>query len=97
MAAITIRQLDPMVKQRLRERAAANGRSMEAEARALLELSLSDSQTRRDEPSAYDVFHSFVEGMGGLTDAEVDSINAARPSPTLVSEPRDPFAVRPGA
>ena len=42
MAAITIRQLDPMVKQRLRERAAANGRSMEAEARALLELSLSD-------------------------------------------------------
>lgn len=37
MAAITIRDLDDDVKERLRVRAAENGRSMEAEARAILE------------------------------------------------------------
>lgn len=36
MASITIRNLDPLVKQALRERAARNGRSMEEEARHLL-------------------------------------------------------------
>ncbi len=36
MAAITIRRLDEATKQRLRIRAAAHGRSMEAEARAIL-------------------------------------------------------------
>jgi plasmid stability protein len=37
MAAITIRNLDDGAKERLRVRAAQNGRSMEAEARELLE------------------------------------------------------------
>ncbi len=41
MAAITIRQLDDATKQRLRMRAAANGRSMEAEARSILVSALS--------------------------------------------------------
>ncbi|QNE22815.1 plasmid stabilization protein [Kribbella qitaiheensis] len=36
MAAITVRNLDDHVKQRLRVRAARHGRSMEAEARAIL-------------------------------------------------------------
>jgi plasmid stability protein len=36
MAMITIRDLDGQVKQKLRVRAAVNGRSMEAEARAIL-------------------------------------------------------------
>lgn len=36
MTAITIRKLPDAAKQRLRMRAAANGRSMEAEARSLL-------------------------------------------------------------
>lgn len=36
MATIVIRDLDPEVKARLRRQAAANGRSMEAEARAVL-------------------------------------------------------------
>jgi plasmid stability protein len=36
MAAITVRNLDEHVKQRLRVRAAQHGRSMEAEARAIL-------------------------------------------------------------
>lgn len=36
MAAITVRNLDDHVKQRLRVRAAKHGRSMEAEVRAIL-------------------------------------------------------------
>lgn len=36
MATITVRNLDDAVQQRLRERAAAHGRSMEAEVRAIL-------------------------------------------------------------
>jgi plasmid stability protein len=36
MAAITVRNLDDHVKQRLRVRAARHGRSMEAEARAII-------------------------------------------------------------
>lgn len=36
MAVITVRNLDDKVKQRLRVRAARNGHSMEAEARAIL-------------------------------------------------------------
>jgi len=35
MASITIRQLDESIKQKLRLRAVENGRSMEAEARAI--------------------------------------------------------------
>lgn len=36
MAAITVRNLDDDVQRRIKERAAANNRSMEAEARAIL-------------------------------------------------------------
>jgi len=36
MAMITVRNLDPVVHAKLRERAARHGRSMEAEARAVL-------------------------------------------------------------
>ena len=36
MATITVRDLDDEVQRRLKERAAANNRSMEAEARAIL-------------------------------------------------------------
>ncbi len=43
MSLLTIRNLDDGVKQRLRERAARNQRSMEAEARAILEAAVSDA------------------------------------------------------
>jgi plasmid stability protein len=42
MTAITVRQLPDGVKQRLRMRAAANGRSMEAEARSILVTALEE-------------------------------------------------------
>ena len=37
---LTIRKVDPALRQKLRMRAAANGRSMEAEMRAILQASL---------------------------------------------------------
>ena len=40
MASLNIRQLEPTVKEQLRLRAAHNGRSMEAEARAILKEAL---------------------------------------------------------
>lgn len=45
MATLTIRDLDDTVKARLRVRAAHNGRSMEAEARAILGAALAEPAT----------------------------------------------------
>ena len=42
MAALTIRQLDDTIKQKLRVRAAHHGRSMEEEAREILRASLNE-------------------------------------------------------
>jgi antitoxin FitA len=44
MATLVIRDLDPEVKARLRRRAAQNGRSMEAEARATLQEALGSTR-----------------------------------------------------
>ena len=44
-ATLNIRQLDPALKEQLRIRAAHNGRSMEAEARAILKEVLTASQS----------------------------------------------------
>ena len=46
MATLMIRDLDETVKARLRVRAAHNGRSMEAEARAILGTALTEPATR---------------------------------------------------
>ena len=47
MAAVSIRKLDDDVKERLRMRAAANGRSMESEIRAILVDAVTESDERR--------------------------------------------------
>jgi len=44
MAMLTIRNLDPAIKERLRVRAAQHGRSMEAEARAIFQTALNTPQ-----------------------------------------------------
>jgi antitoxin FitA len=45
VAAVSIRDLDDGVRERLRVRAAQNGRSMEAEMRAILTAAVSDNRT----------------------------------------------------
>src|SRR5205814_1503860 len=55
MASITIRQLDDDLKQRLRLRAARNGRSMEDEARTILrEIGLAEAGASATAPAAKD-------------------------------------------
>jgi antitoxin FitA len=48
MAAISVRDLDDRVRERLRVRAARNGRSMEAEIRAILTEAVSEPAPRAD-------------------------------------------------
>lgn len=48
MAALTVRGIDEELKLKLRVRAAANNRSMEAEARAILADTLSRPDAQRD-------------------------------------------------
>lgn len=64
MATLTIRQLDDSLKQRLRVRAAQNGRSMEEEAREILRGALS----RKPEPSKglATAIHELFAPLGGV-------------------------------
>lgn len=52
MAAITIRDLDDSVKERLRIQAAEHGHSMEAEARAILEAATAPRRRARNVAAA---------------------------------------------
>ncbi len=47
MASLTIRQLDETIKHKLRLQAAKNGRSMEAEARAIFTKLFADQTTQK--------------------------------------------------
>lgn len=56
MSTLTVRNLDEGLKARLRVRAAQNGRSMEAEARAILRSTLGDGSDRRLGSSIHERF-----------------------------------------
>jgi plasmid stability protein len=63
MANLTIRKLDPNVKERLRVRAARHGHSMEEEARRIL----GESLTTRNEPTnAFDRLRRHFADIGGV-------------------------------
>jgi len=47
MSQLLVRNLDPVVKQRLQDRARRHGRSMEAEARAILQEAVDDRPDER--------------------------------------------------
>jgi len=67
MAAVSVRNLDDVVKERLRMRAASHGRSMEAEIRAILV----DAVTEPGEnPGMLVVLMRRLGGLGGV-DLEV--------------------------
>ena len=59
MSMLTVRDLDPEVKEKLRRRAARHGRSMEAEARLILAAAVETS----DEP--VDLVATIREHFGG--------------------------------
>lgn len=67
MAAISIRDLGDDVRDRLRRRAAEHGRSMEAEARAILTEAVTPPRERPD------LFATLLERVGGLGGVEMEA------------------------
>lgn len=65
MSSITIRNLDPAIKERLRVRAAEHGHSMEAEARRILQTTLS-VPARVPASNLYERIRALVEPLGGI-------------------------------
>lgn len=66
MAAVSIRNLDDAVKERLRLRAAGNSRSMEAEIRAILTEAVAEHEP------AEDLFSAILARFGELGGVELD-------------------------
>jgi antitoxin FitA len=79
MATLTIRNLEPAVKERLRVRAAEHGRSMEAEARRILKTALGES-LRPPERSLYERIHDRFAALGGV-DLDLPPREAIREPP----------------
>ena len=66
MTGITIRDIDDDLKQRLMERAALHGRSMEAEVRDILEGALGTRLTVAAPDNLADAIRAIVEPLGGI-------------------------------
>ena len=66
MTSITIRNIDDDLKQRLKERAAPHGRSMEAEVRDILEGALGARPSAAAPDNLYDAIRAIVEPLGGI-------------------------------
>jgi plasmid stability protein len=79
MSSITIRNLDPSVKERLRLRAAQHGRSMEAEARRILQSAVDVSNASRGR-NLYDRIRGRFDPLGGV-DLELPEREPAREPP----------------
>ncbi len=80
MASITIRNLDPSLKERLRIQAAEHGHSMEAEARRILQMALAGSGRRRRERNLYERIHARFARLGGV-DLDLPAREPAREPP----------------
>lgn len=78
MSSITIRNLEPGLKERLRVRAAKQGHSMEAEARRILATALQSSE--RKAVSLYERIRARVEPVGGI-DLDLPPRDPAREPP----------------
>jgi len=77
MAQLTVRTLDDAGKRRLEARAARNGRSLEAEARAILEEAAAEEATpllRNEEKGFGDLMHERFKDSG-LTEDEFARFN----------------------
>jgi len=80
MASMTIRQLDDVLKQRLRVRAAMHGRSMEDEARDILRTALARDETL--EQSLIESIRARVAPLSGV-DLDIPTREPLRPAPEL--------------
>lgn len=80
-SSITIRNLDPAIKERLRIRAAEHGHSMEAEARRILQTTLK-GPSRAPASNLYERIRALVEPLGGI-DLELPPRDPTRDPPTF--------------
>ncbi len=78
-ASITIRNLDPALKERLRIRAAQHGQSMEAEARRILQIALT-LQSAPPMRHLYDRVRARFAPLGGV-DLELPPRESVREPP----------------
>ncbi|MGI8461391.1 MAG: FitA-like ribbon-helix-helix domain-containing protein [Solirubrobacterales bacterium] len=74
MAAVSIRDLDDQVKERLRVRAAHNGRSMEAEIRTILADAVSESS------GSEGLFTVLLDRFGEIGGVELELPGRATPT-----------------
>ena len=68
MTTLTIRNVDPALKQRLRMRAARNGRSMAAELRHILNATVGGERNR--EPNLAEAIRRRLMPFGGIDELE---------------------------
>ncbi len=80
MSSITIRNLDPAIKEKLRVRAAQHGHSMEAEARRILKTALANA-ARSPERNLYERIRARFAPFGGVDDLELPPREPAREPP----------------
>ena len=81
MATLTIRNLEPTLKERLRVQAARHGHSMEAEARRILRDTL-EAPTLPPEINLYDRIRARIEPLGGV-ELELPKRELAREPPAF--------------
>ena len=81
MATLTIRNIELTIKERLRVRAAQNGRSMEAELRAIV-IDAIEAPTRPPEMNLYDRIRARFEPLGGV-ELELPPRGPMREPPTF--------------
>lgn len=87
MATLLVRNLDPDLVRRLKERARAHGRSVEAEHRAILAEALAPAATTRDLIAA-------LERCAWIGELDVDALRDREPPRELELDPADDTAVR---
>jgi plasmid stability protein len=81
VSSITIRNLDPAIKERLRIRAAEHGHSMEAEVRGILRATLSEPKGA-PALNLYERIRALVDPLGGI-DLDLPPRELARDPPTF--------------
>ena len=81
MASLLVRQLDQVLKERLRVRAALHGRSMEAEARAILKSAPDPARSQTGADPVADIRRRF--GPLGGVELELPPREAGREPPTF--------------
>jgi plasmid stability protein len=72
MTSLTIRRLDEATRSRLRARAAKHGRSVETEARKILEGAVAENKRERVPGNLADRIRERVEPLGGFELPEID-------------------------